>query len=95
MVDGSVTLREAANRTFVLREGVWTDGIERAGAAVVGVRPYSDAYFALIERLPLISEAFSLGERVRMAGRHIVIEVAPDGVEQLSAAELRRIVANW
>jgi Ca-activated chloride channel family protein len=95
VVGSPAAIREAANRTFVLHDGLWTDGIDRPGAAVVRIRPYSDAYFTLIERLPLLGEAFSLGERVRMAGRQVVIEVAADGVERLSAAELRRIETGW
>jgi Ca-activated chloride channel family protein len=95
VVGSPVAIREAANRTFVLHDSLWTDGIERPGAAVVRIQPYSQAYFTLIERLPLLGEAFSLGERVRMAGRQVIIEVAPDGMEQLSDAELRRIEAGW
>lgn len=94
-VDAPSAAREAANRTFVLRDGVWTDGIQRSDAEVVKVRAYSAAWFALIERIPALGEAFSLGERVRMAGRGVVLEVAPDGVESLPDAALRRIVANW
>ena len=95
--DGSAGggVRQAANRTFVLRDGVWSDGIERAGARVVRVQAYSAAYFALIERLPELGEAFSLGDRIRIAGRQVVLEVAADGAEHLTDMELRRIVASW
>ena len=95
VVGSPATMREAANRTFVLHDGLWADGIERPRAAVVRIQPYSEAYFTLIERIPLLGEAFSLGERVRMAGREVVIEVAADGVERLSETELRRIVDGW
>ena len=88
-------VRQAGDRTFVLRDGVWTDGIERPGADVVRVQAYSRAYFALLERLPQLADAVSLGERVRIAGRSVILEVSPDGVEQLSDAALRRIVASW
>ncbi|HSJ62277.1 MAG TPA: VIT domain-containing protein [Gemmatimonadaceae bacterium] len=95
VADSAVSIRQATNRTFVLRDGVWTDGIERAGVRVVKVRPYSSAWFALVERLPELGEAFGLGERVRIAGRQIVLETAVDGVERLTDAELQRIVTNW
>jgi hypothetical protein len=61
----------------------------------VRVKPYSAAYFAVIERLPMAGEAFSLGDRVRIAGRQVVLEVSPEGVDRLSEVELRRIVASW
>ena len=88
-------VRQAANRTFVLRDGLWSDGIDREGARVVRVQPYSPAYFALIDGLPELREAFSLGDRVRIAGRQVVLEVAADGAEHLTDVELRRIVASW
>src|SRR5690606_1753479 len=88
-------IRQAGDRTFVLRDGVWSDGIERPDAEVVRVRAYSGAYFAILERLPQLADAMSLGERVRIAGRGVILEVSPTGVEQLSDAELRRIVASW
>jgi len=93
--NGAAMTRQAMNRTFVLDQGVWTDRIVVGGAEVVRVEPYSAAYFALIERVPALREVFSLGERVRVAGRRVVLELAPDGVERLPEPELRRIVANW
>jgi Ca-activated chloride channel family protein len=93
--EAAQSIRQAANRTFSLRDGVWTDGIEREGMRVVRVRPYSAAWFAILEALPQTREAFSLGERVRIAGRQVVLESAPDGEDQLTESELRRIVASW
>lgn len=91
----AAVVRQAANRTFVLIEGVWTDQVDAGDASVVRVKPYSAAYFAVIERLPMAGEAFSLGDRVRIAGRQVVLEVSPEGVDRLSEVELRRIVASW
>jgi hypothetical protein len=87
--------RMAANRRFVLSDSVWTDQVERPSAAVVTIRPYSPAYFAVTERLPELRDVFALGERVRVAGRNIVIVVGPSGAANLSAPELERIAANW
>jgi Ca-activated chloride channel family protein len=88
-------VRQAANRTFVLIDGVWTDQVDAGGAVVVRVKPYSAAYFALIERLPMVEEAFSLGDRVWITGRRVVLELSPDGVDRLSETELRRMLASW
>jgi Ca-activated chloride channel family protein len=92
---GGQEIRHASNRTFVLRDGLWTDGIAVTEARVIRVQAYSPAYFALLERLPLVAEAFSLGDRVRIAGRQVILEVDPNGAERLSESELREIVANW
>jgi hypothetical protein len=88
-------VRQAANRTFVLIDGVWTDQVDAGSAVVVLVKPYSAAYFALVERLPMAGEAFSLGDRVRITGRQVVLELSPEGVDRLSETELRRMVASW
>jgi Ca-activated chloride channel family protein len=92
---GGQEIRQASNRTFALRDGLWTDGIAVTDARVIRAQAYSPAYFALLERLPLVAEAFSLGDRVRIAGRQVILEVDSNGAERLSESELREIVASW
>jgi hypothetical protein len=43
----------------------------------------------------MAGEAFSLGDRVRITGRQVVLELSPEGVDRLSETELRRMVASW
>lgn len=88
--------RRAANRLFVLRDSTWVD--MRAAAAqarTLRVRPYSDAYFALMTRTPDLREAFALGEQVEVRGRAVTVVLAADGVERLSAAELAAVARDW
>jgi hypothetical protein len=59
------------------------------------VKAFSDAYFSLIEKMPELRQAFSIGERVRVAGRAMTIELTPDGNEQLSDRELALLRENW
>ncbi|MFL6208388.1 MAG: VIT and vWA domain-containing protein [Pyrinomonadaceae bacterium] len=59
-------VRQAAGKTFYLREGVWTDAEFKADAhlAETALSFGSDAYFDAIKREPKLAEFFALGERV-------------------------------
>ena len=87
--------RRVGPRTFILRDSVWTDARFSEGTRVVNVRPYSEAYFALIRELPDIGAAFALGDRVLVRGTTVAVALQADGAAQLSAAEMKSIVAAW
>jgi hypothetical protein len=89
------TVRRVGNLTFVLRDSVWTDVRYRKGLPTVRVKAFSDAYFALIERMPELRQAFSVSERLRVTGRAMTIELAPDGDEQLTDRELALLREHW
>jgi hypothetical protein len=91
--DGSV--RRAGNVTFALRDGVWTDVRYKGSGTVIRVKPFSDAYFKAIELQPELREAFSVGDRVIVAGRNISIELSPNGVEQLSDRDQSMLRDRW
>lgn len=94
-LDAKLTRRTAA-RMFVLQDSVWTDTRPAAvRARTVRVRPYSDAYFALMNRTPELREVFALGERVEARGRAVTVVLAADGVERLSAADVDAITQAW
>ncbi len=88
--------RRTTTRMFVLQDSTWTD--TRAAAAqarTVRVKPYSDAYFALMNRTPELREVFALGDRVEARGRAVTVVLAADGVERLSAADVTAITRDW
>lgn len=87
--------RRVGTRTFVMRDSTWTDVRSLEGLRVVKVKPYSEAYFALIRELPDLGEALALGDRVVVRGAKVAIEVTADGAERLSAAEIASTVAAW
>jgi hypothetical protein len=93
--DKKESVRLAGNRTFTLQDSVWAETRPLDGIAVVKVKAYSPAYFALVQNLPELAPLFAIGERVRVIGRHTAIEVAPDGLTQLDAAALAAVVKNW
>lgn len=87
--------RTIAGRTLELRDSVWTDVSLRPEMRRLAVAPYSPAYFAILELLPELREAFTLGERVVVAGRAVAIEVRRGGLERLGATERGMIERDW
>lgn len=92
---GGRELRRSGNKLFAMRDSVWTDTGFKDSMRRVKVRPYSVAYFRILELLPELREPLSLGDRVVVAGRSIAIEIAPTGVESLSDADLRDLQSRW
>jgi Ca-activated chloride channel family protein len=91
--DGSVT--RAGNVTFVMRDSVWTDVRYKKTGTVLQVKPFSSAYFKLIEIVPDLREAFSVGERVIVAGRSMAIELTSSGKESLTDRDTTLIRDRW
>jgi Ca-activated chloride channel family protein len=88
-------VRRAGNVTFVLRDGVWTDVRYKNGGSVIRVKPFSEAYFQLLELQPDLREAFSVGERAIVAGRNVAIELTPSGEERLTDRDTALIRNSW
>jgi Ca-activated chloride channel family protein len=85
----------AGNVTFVLRDSVWTDVRYKQTGTVLRVKPFSDAYFKLIELVPELREPFSVGERLIVSGRSMAIELTPSGVDRLAERDLTLIRDRW
>jgi Ca-activated chloride channel family protein len=88
-------IRRGGTVTFVLRDSVWTDVRFKNAGTVLRVKPFSEAYFKLIEMLPELREPFSVGERVIVAGRSMAIELTPLGEERLTDRDLTLIKDRW
>ncbi len=87
-------------RTFTLTAGNWTDTRYTASMRTVRVKPYSAAYFALLERFDELRAPFALmgtdgTPGIIVAGRAIAIAVTTDGVEKLSDRELASLAGAW
>ena len=88
-------IQRAGNVTFVWRDSVWTDVRYKKSGTVLQVKPFSEAYFKLIEMLPDLREPFSVGERVLVAGRSMAIELTPSGEERLTDRDVTLIKDRW
>ncbi|MBM4193713.1 MAG: VWA domain-containing protein [Gemmatimonadetes bacterium] len=89
------TQRFAGSRTFRLDNGVWTDSRAQGAGRTVTVKPFSDAYFALMREVPELKEIFAIGDRVRIHGRTVTLVLAPDGATSLDAAAITAIAREW
>lgn len=87
--------RRVGTRTFVMSDETWTDLRKIDSARTVKVKSFSDAYFKLMDAVPELRDIFSLGDRVKVAGKSILIETGPTGLESISDAELQRIRSAW
>ena len=91
---GTRDLKRVGARMFK-REGTrWTDAAMKTELKVYKVKAYSRSYFALLERLPELREAFSAGDRVLVAGKSLALEVGDDARE-LTEDEIAAVVKGW
>ncbi|HET7464566.1 MAG TPA: VIT and VWA domain-containing protein [Longimicrobium sp.] len=62
----AASVQRVGDRTFYLREGVWTDSEIRADSRLpeTAVTFGSDEYYALLTRVPALARYFALGEQV-------------------------------
>jgi len=90
-----ISTRRVDGRTFVLRDSVWTDTRYKPTMPTTTIKAFSQAYFDLLDRLPELRAAFTLGARVRVVGKDRAIALEESGAAKLSAVELNTIVASW
>jgi hypothetical protein len=92
---GPLSTQRVNGRTFVLRDGVWTDVRYRPNMPTTAIKPFSQAYFDLLDRLPELRAVFTIGGRVLVVGRDRAVSLTDSGGTQLTAAELKAIVSGW
>src|SRR6266550_5451457 len=94
-VRADANVQRAGNVTFVLHDSVWTDVRYKKTGPVLRVKPFSDAYFKLLELQPDLRDPFSVGDRVIVAGRSMAIELTASGVERLTDRDLGMLRDRW
>jgi Ca-activated chloride channel homolog len=88
-------VRRGGDHLFANRDGRWTDVAFKEGMKVVKIKPFSAAYFKVLDAIPELRVPFAVGEKVIVAGKHVAIEVSNDGAEQLGDAELHSLREQW
>jgi Ca-activated chloride channel family protein len=89
------TTKRVGSRVFALHDGVWIDTAKSDSARTVKVKPFSPAYFQLIDAIPELRDVFALGDKVIVAVRGVAVEVTESGAEKISDADLKAIQENW
>jgi Ca-activated chloride channel family protein len=93
--DRADAIRRGGDHLFAHRSDRWTDVAFKEGTKVVKIKPFSPAYFAVLDAMPELRVSFAIGDKVLVAGKHVAIEVSPDGAETLGDAELRSLKEQW
>ena len=91
----SPSIRRVDARTFVLRDGVWTDERYQSSMHSTRIKPFSKAYFDLLRVLPELRSVFALGDRVIVAGRTQAIVLSTAGVDTLTDSALTALARTW
>ena len=92
--------RVVNGRPFDLVDSAWVDRRLRdepgwrAAPAGRG-RPFRAAWSAPAREVPDLGAALALGDRVRVRGARVLIEVAPDGRDTLDTATLTAVRERW
>jgi Ca-activated chloride channel family protein len=95
--DSELQMKTVGSRAFRAdKDGVWTDTKKATATRTVKVKAYSEAYFTLLRELPELAQWFAVGDKVRVEGRAVTIELSPtDGVATLDATALAALKRDW
>lgn len=90
--------RAVAGRIFELRDSTWVQ-VSPASPAVrqttIRIKPFSSAYFDIMDAIPELRAVFALGETLTVYGRRIAIELDARGAERLAEPRLRELASGW
>jgi Ca-activated chloride channel family protein len=91
----SVESRRIGSRIFFKRGEVWVDAAKSDSARSLRIKPFSDAYFKLIDAVSELRDIFALGDRVTVGTKVITIELTDDGSATISDTDLKTIQTSW
>jgi Ca-activated chloride channel family protein len=92
---GSSDSRRVGSRVFLKRGDVWVDAAKSDSARTVRIKPFSDAYFKLIDAIPDLRDIFALGDKVTVGTKAVTIELTDDGSTSISENDLKTIQSTW
>jgi Ca-activated chloride channel family protein len=87
--------RTINGHSFVLRAGVWTDARYTSAMTTTKIKPFSKAYFDVLDQIPELRAAFGLGDHVVAVGRSRAISLTDDGASDLSSAAIAALTSAW
>lgn len=87
--------RRIGSRLFKLSGDTWIDTSRSDSTKTVAIKPFSEAYFKLIDAIPELREVFSLGDKLVVAGKAFTIKLAETGSATISEDQLRDIQRSW
>ena len=95
LAGNSVDVRRVGSKVFLKRGDAWVDAAKSDSARTVRIKPFSDAYFKLIDAVPDLRDIFALGDKVTVGTKAITLELADDGSTSISENDLKTIKSSW
>jgi hypothetical protein len=94
---GDANRRLSAGRLFELRDGVWVEATPTSSDSlpVITVKLFSRAWFDLVAALPEVAPAARELGRIEMTGTRVRVRLDEEGLEELSAVRLARVIADF
>ncbi|HZK78871.1 MAG TPA: VIT domain-containing protein [Gemmatimonadaceae bacterium] len=87
--------QRVGSKVFLKRGDAWVDAAKSDTARTVRIKPFSDAYFKLIDAIPELREVFALGDKVTVGTKAVTIQLTDDGSATISDSDLRTIQLSW
>ncbi len=87
-------VKNASGRTFFLKDGVWMDSAYSDGMRVIKVKPFSEAQFELLKRVPELNRYFSIADRVLVVVGDVAVEISEQGESNLSEGDFKAVESN-
>ena len=82
-------IRRVEGKTFLFRDGAWTDSEVDGKGATLAVKFGSDAYFQVARQYPELAKFLALGQEVAVRVKPgLTLRVGAAGKEKLTAGEL-------
>lgn len=78
------TVRTIDDRTFFLKDGVWTESAY-ADEETLKIVSFSSAYFDILALKPELAPFFALGDRLILNLGAVYLEIAPEGADVLTS----------
>jgi len=92
--DASGEIKHAGSHMFRKDSDRWVDLRMKSDLQVYKVKAYSRSYFALLDKIPELRQAFTAGDKLVVAGKSVAIEIVDD-TRELSDSELQTIASKW
>jgi len=80
---------QVGSQGFFKTDNIWVQGELESDKFDIEIKRYSDAYFQIIEKDPLLGRYFGIGDQVRLKIGTQVVQVSDAGIEILSESELK------
>ncbi len=83
--------QQVAQRTFYQDGEMWVDTTWQKDARTLQVKAFSQAYFDLLRARPDLAPYLALGEKVQVQLTTVAVQVGPEGLDTLTAAQLEEL----